>query len=230
MGKLSLKLQTQPSEDRLGLSLPLPRCSPAPRHGGWRGAGRGEPLLPCSRLGRTGVVISAGKGRAQRRRHRPTSIAVCRAPTRVRPRVVVSSSAWRLALSTVRETAASIQLHTQLHTDTPRTEIPSPTKHPQADYTHGIQIHQHGQSHTITYAQRCCKHKQTHLTVIHRLTAMTKPRRKHHNRLPIPLFFQHAPPRSLHPHVPAASISYTETSNLSEETFFIFIFQRKKAI
>lgn len=47
VGKLSLKLQTQPSEDRLGRSLPLPRCSPGPRHGGWRGAGRGEPPPPA---------------------------------------------------------------------------------------------------------------------------------------------------------------------------------------
>lgn len=170
MGKLSLKLQTQPSEDRLGRSLPLPRCSRTPRHGGWRGAGRGE-LPPPAKPARAhwGGNFS-GEGAGTKETSPPPLHAVCQAPTRVRPRVLVSSSAWRLALSTVRETAASIQLHTQLHTDTPRPESPSPTRHPQADYTHGIQIHRHSQPHTITYAQRCCKHKQTHLTVIHHRT------------------------------------------------------------
>lgn len=216
-----------PSSYSCGVPKP-PEAAEAEGGGQMRGH---PPLAKPARALRGGNF--SGEGAGTKEISANLSSPVCCAPTPSRPRARASSSAWRLALRTGTETAASIQLRTQLHTLIRRAQGSPPPLRTRSSITHhGTQIHKHSysQSHAITYAQRCSKHAQPHLTVIHRLLSNdTKPGRKHKH--PSPSRFSFSIHFSAHHfiHTCQEPTSLKQKRSTFQKKLFNF-FQRKKAI
>lgn len=121
----------------------------------WRRTGRGESTLLPWQGARAGHF--SREGAELRKRPRPLSSSICQ-----------PAPPPRLGLLFCLETAANRQRNPPPHAATSRSEIPSPTADPQADYTHGVQIHKHH------YGQRTPLYMHdgvaAFITIIHRLS------------------------------------------------------------